>query len=189
MTKTEFKRSYFWLLLFAGGLALGTVFANYGMDMSTYIQYSILGDLSNYIKNSTTGSQAVFLHLCLTRIGLFVILGALTFLIRYRIPLYLATAYYGFAFGVVISMLTVTYAAKSIFVLIGMIFPQYLCYIPAFLWLLRFFDDLSKGNYYTAQKRKYYVIGIFVIIAVTFLGCLLESYVNPVWLKFLLKYF
>ena len=97
----------------------------------------------------------------------------------------------GFCAGVVLSVLSLRYGIKGIFLFAGGIFPQALFLIPAYLMLFRWcvmsqrtggggnhrLEILSKGG------------RLFFVLAFLAAGCLVESYLNPVILKWVFRLF
>ena len=102
--------------------------------------------------------------------------------------LYLLTIYFGFAFGVLISLLTVTYGLKSYLVLLGMMFPQFLVYIALYILIIKIADYQKTSGAEPILKNKagsYQKIILIVIIAII-IGSFLESYINPVFYRFII---
>lgn len=175
---------YGWLLVFVIGLALGTVFVNYGIDAT-----SLAGQqwaMSNVDKFMTLASDTGFLiHILLKRAGFFIFLAGITLLIRRSLILYFSTVYYGFCFGVVISVMTVLYGMKGLWQLLGLLLPHYLLYIPAYVLLIKV---TSERTWHTKRHwisdAKGLLVPALLLLAMIIAGCVLECYVNPIWLKF-----
>ena len=106
-------------------------------------------------------------------------------------------AWQGFAAGFLMAASVVSYGAKGILLMGTAFFPQYLLYIPAYvscIYLAVFFRDRIKargGGSGMAHRREYFlflaICLLFLMIYIT--GILLESYVNPFFLKKILKIF
>ncbi len=105
--------------------------------------------------------------------------------------------------GIILGLLTagavIRYGVKGLFLALGGIFPQQLLLIPAFLVLslrccevCRLLYSVEEGAGFHAEKKKRLLqkgVQIACCLAVVITGCLLETYVNPKILKFVLQIF
>ena len=103
---------------------------------------------------------------------------------------------YGFSIGFFISTAIYRYGIKGLLLGIVGAFPQYLCYVPAILLLIRWCEDLHRSIYFyhniTGQGKKSLPgrLGkLALILMVLVFGCILECFVNPVLLKGFLQFF
>ena len=106
------------------------------------------------------------------------------------------TVKYGFSIGFFISTAIYRYGVKGLLLGIVGAFPQYLCYVPAILLLIRWCEELHRSIYFyhniTGQGKKSLPgrLGkLALILMVLVLGCILECFVNPVLLKGFLQFF
>lgn len=106
------------------------------------------------------------------------------------------TVKYGFSIGFFISTAIYRYGIKGLLLGIVGAFPQYLCYVPAILLLIRWCEDLHRSIYFyhniTGQGKKSLPgrLGRLALVFLTLLlGCVLECFVNPVLLKGFLQFF
>ena len=106
------------------------------------------------------------------------------------------TVKYGFSIGFFISTAIYRYGIKGLLLGIVGAFPQYLCYVPAILLLIRWCEELHCSIYFyhniTGQGKKSLPgrLGkLALILMVLVLGCILECFVNPVLLKGFLQFF
>ena len=106
------------------------------------------------------------------------------------------TVKYGFSIGFFISTAIYRYGVKGLLLGIVGAFPQYLCYVPAILLLIRWCEDLHRSIYFyhniTGQGKKSLPgrLGRLALVFLTLLlGCVLECFVNPVLLKGFLQFF
>lgn len=106
------------------------------------------------------------------------------------------TVKYGFSIGFFISSAVYRYGIKGLLLGIVGAFPQYLCYVPAILLLIRWCEDLHRSIYFyhniTGQGKKSLPgrLGkLALILMVLIFGCVLECFVNPVLLKGFLQFF
>ena len=106
------------------------------------------------------------------------------------------TVKYGFSIGFFISTAIYRYGIKGLLLGIVGAFPQYLCYVPAILLLIRWCEELHRSIHFyhniTGQGKKSLPgrLGkLALILMVLVLGCILECFVNPVLLKGFLQFF
>ncbi len=106
------------------------------------------------------------------------------------------TVKYGFSIGFFISSAVYRYGIKGLLLGIVGAFPQYLCYVPAILLLIRWCENLHRSIYFyhniTGQGKKSLPgrLGkLALILMVLIFGCVLECFVNPVLLKGFLQFF
>ena len=106
------------------------------------------------------------------------------------------TVKYGFSIGFFISTAIYRYGIKGLLLGIVGAFPQYLCYVPAILLLIRWCEELHRSIYFyhniTGQGKKSLPgrLGkLALILMVLVFGCILECFVNPVLLKGFLQFF
>lgn len=175
---------YGWLLVFVVGLALGTVFVNYGIDTTSLAGQQWM--LSNVDKFTALSADTGFIiHILIKRAGFFIFLAGMTLLIRRSLLLYFSTVYYGFCFGVVISVMTVLYGMTGLWQLLGLLMPQYLLYIPAYVLLIKLSQERT---WHMGKRRKSDILAFLMpaalLLAMMIAGCVLECYVNPIWLTF-----
>lgn len=106
------------------------------------------------------------------------------------------TLKYGFSIGFFISTAIYRYGIKGLLLGIVGAFPQYLCYVPAILLLIRWCEELHRSIYFyhniSGQGKKSLPgrLGkLALILMVLVFGCILECFVNPVLLKGFLQFF
>jgi len=186
----EFKRGYLWLFLFVAGLVIGTLFANYAVD-TTYLQKVFIENYQVNMINKEILWFDLFVHTFISRAVVFLFLCVSIFFLKNKMILYLMTVYLGFAFGFIISLLTVSYGAKSYLVLAGMMFPQFFVYIALYILIIKIADYQNTGNsgaFPVGELRSYKKVVLLVIFALM-VGSFLESYVNPVFFRYIINSF
>ena len=106
----------------------------------------------------------------------------------------LVLGWQGFSIGFMLSSGIAKYGVKGILLVFGGLFPQYLCYLfvyGGYFCLTVFLRRRSQGEYFL-EKRYAYGMGMLasaLLLAIFVTGIFLESYVNPVILKNILKLF
>ncbi|MEH2942913.1 stage II sporulation protein M [Lachnospiraceae bacterium KK002] len=109
----------------------------------------------------------------------------------------LVLGWQGFSIGFMLSIGIAKYGVKGILLVLGGLFPQYLFYIPVyvFCFCLAVFirQRFCRGNEGGFPERKLmYGMGLLAmgaLLAVFLTGIFLESYVNPMILRQILKIF
>ena len=98
------------------------------------------------------------------------------------------------------SVAVIRYGIRGLFLMVAGIFPQGIILIPGYVALFLWAVGVNRMLYAHGMGREYYGgygkqsylkkgIQIAGIIAVVLLGCVLESYVNPKILQYVLKIF
>lgn len=98
----------------------------------------------------------------------------------------------GFCAGVVLSVLSLRYGIRGVLLFAGGIFPQALFLVPAYLMLFRWCVISRRmggggGNYRSELLNR----SGKLLLALAFLavGCVVESYLNPILLKWVFRLF
>lgn len=186
--------------LFMIGLFLGILFVNLGYE--TWISNgSLLGpEMVNRLKNSRPAGEGLLGYILRHRLstGCFLCLVSMTLMGMPVLCAYIA--YMGIAAGCLLSVAVVRYGIRGLLLMAAVLFPQALLLVPAYVLLFFWAVDVNRTFYapktqiegYERYSRRYYIkktAQIIGIMAVVIIGCLLESYVNPNVLHFVLKIF
>lgn len=107
-------------------------------------------------------------------------------------------AWLGFAFGSFFAALSLLYGLKGQFLGLAWCLPQGIAYGPAFVFLMKWCEQLHEMihaghlSVRSAEGRRAFAwksaefAGIISLLSV---GCLLEGYLNPIFLQFCLRHF
>lgn len=108
--------------------------------------------------------------------------------------------YLGISAGCILSITVVRYGIRGLFFMAGSMFPQCLLFIPGYILLFHWGLDCNRklygksdgleGRYLVGKQflfRK--AAGLLGILFVIVCGCVLESYVNPKIIYYILKIF
>ncbi len=200
MQQPSQKNFYYVIYLFMIGLFLGILIVNAGYD--TWIRNgSLLGtEMILRLKNSVPDGGELFGYIMKHRLFTVFMLGILgTTMIG--IPAVCGyVCYTGLAAGCLLSVAVIRYGIRGLLLMAAGVFPQGLLLIPAyialFVWTLNMNRLLyvkgSYGDHYIRTGRQSYLkkgIEMISIVVVVIIGCLVESYVNPKMLHFILKIF
>ncbi|NBJ93809.1 stage II sporulation protein M [Parablautia muri] len=201
MNKSERNSTYsFWFYLFLGSFLFGVLIMNMGNETllsegGIFSQTSVgrlrymeidSGRFFRYVLEHRMGEGALLLLLSSTGLGV--------------ISIYACIIWQGILTGMTITAAVIRYGIKGLLLLLGSLFPHQLLLIPAEVMLLGWcYENCSKGHFlgkYTAPYhkniRQQYLkqaVGLLWIVIVIFIGCILESYVNPILLSDLVKIF
>ncbi|MBQ2804133.1 MAG: stage II sporulation protein M [Lachnospiraceae bacterium] len=184
--------------IFLFGVIGGILVMNFGKSILLE-NTGLLDEYTLYhMKYMTVDSSALFYYVLGKRMKTFVLLVVLATTYLGLLVCAGTTFWYGFSTGAFLAALMIRYGVKGILFAFFAVFPQYILYIPAMLFLLIWCDILNRGIYFKtnlsneaetgllAPKRILKLIGILVL---ALLGCLLESFVNPDIMGWLLTFF
>ena len=103
------------------------------------------------------------------------LLAGLAFTRMRKIAAVIFLLWTGFSSGMLLTMAVVGMGVKGILLCVVGILPHFLCYIPACIVVL-WYCWMYPRNQWNRQKT------VFVALMLM-MGLILESYVNPVWMK------
>ncbi len=200
MQQPSQKNFYYVIYLFMIGLFLGILIVNAGYD--TWIRNgSLLGtEMILRLKNSVPDGGELFGYIMKHRLFTVFMLGILgTTMIG--VPAVCGyVCYTGLAAGCLLSVAVIRYGIRGLLLMAAGVFPQGLLLIPAYIALFIWTLNVNRllyvkgpyGDHYIRTGRQSYLkkgIEMISIVVVVIIGCLVESYVNPKMLHFILKIF
>ncbi|MCM1536909.1 MAG: stage II sporulation protein M [bacterium] len=150
-----------------------------GADKTHYIGYLDIhkNRLFFYVLEQRMRTVILMLLLSVTPIGRF---------IRYAY-----TAWYGLAFGMILTAAYAVYGVRGLGLVGTCLFPQILFYIPAYILLCvmskRIYEQYTCG--YGGAGWHRLLAGIGVILLLGMLGCIAEAYANSLIVMKMLKNF
>ena len=184
------------LPIFFAGVVAGVLVMNIGKSIllentGLFDEYTLYN-----MKYMTVDSNALFSYVFRERILKFLAIAVLSTTYLGLAVCVGAVAWYGMSAGAFLSALVIRYGIKGGFLALVAMFPHYLIYIPAFLALLGWCENLYRGIYNRSvnfSEDKAYLPKKLVKLAAIFLtvtvACFLEAYVNPYILLGYLKVF
>lgn len=194
------KNCYYVIYLFMIGLFLGILIVNVGHD-AWIKDGSLLGtDMIAHLKNSVPESSGLFAYIVKHRLFTVCMLGLLSTTMVGLLAVCGYICYIGLAAGCLLSVAVIRYGIRGLFLMAAGIMPQGILLIPAymalFVWAvgvnrMLYSKNPYKEAYLRYSKQIYLKKGVQIIgiVIVVIIGCLLESYVNPKMLHFILKIF
>ena len=182
--------------LFLAGMLLGIIIVNAGKEI-LLDKTGLLGEESLYhMKYMTIDTKALFWHVMGTRLKDIAILAVLATTYLGLVVICVKAVWYGTAAGIFLGASVMQYGIKGILLAVTGVLPQYILYVPVLFWFLVWCEQICRGIYFQKSaflnNRREIVIKLLqllVIVIVVIIGCILESYVNPIMLKKLLKNF
>lgn len=194
------KNGYYMAYLFLIGLFVGILFVSLGHD--TWIRNgSLLGaEMMNRLKSSRPAGEGLVGYI----LGHRLFTGCLLCLVSTTLigmPLLCAyICYAGLSAGCLLSVAVVRYGIRGLLFMAAVLFPQALLLVPAYILLFLWAADVNRTLYtprtqlegYERYSSRFYLkkgAQLIGIMTVVIMGCLLESYVNPSVLHFVLKIF
>lgn len=201
MNKAEKNRVYrSWLSLFLGSFFLGILIMNMGNEV-------FLGDAG--IFNTSTMNRLKYIEINDGKFLVYVLRqrleGCVALLLLSATALGLISAYgvvlwQGFITGMLITAAVIRYGIKGLLLILGGMFPHQCLLIPGGIMLLGWclenyywFHRYGRGTvpHFRSRRQQFFHQGILLlwILLVMIIGCVLESYVNPILISDLIKFF
>lgn len=194
------KNGYHMAYLFMIGLFMGILLVNFGHD--TWIRNGSLfgAEMMNRLKNSRPVGEGLVGYVLRHRLftGCLLCLVSTTLIGMPFLCAYIC--YMGLSAGFLLSVAVIRYGIRGLLFMAAVLFPQALLLVPAYILLFFWAAEVNRTLYaprtqlegYERYSTHFYLkkgAQIVGIMAVVIMGCLLESYVNPGVLHFVLKIF
>lgn len=201
MNRTEKNRIYtFWLYLFFGSFLLGVIVMNMGNE--TLLSEDGIFSMSsiNRLKYIEIDSGRFLRYVLKHRIGEGLALVLLSTTSFGAVSVYICILWQGLLAGMTITAAIIRFGIRGFLLLLGGMFPHQLLLIPAEIMLLGWcYERCSKerlpesymSSYTGSHKQRFLRQGIMLmwISIVILIGCILESYVNPILISDVVKIF
>ncbi len=194
------RNFYYVVYLFLIGLFLGILTVNLGYD--AWIENGDLFDTDMILCLRDSAPDGGRLLPCILRhrVGAVCMLGLLATTVIGFPAVCVYMCYCGLAAGCLLSVAVIRYGVRGLLLMAAGIMPQGLLLIPGYMALFAWAVSVNRLLYsrspyrepYMRYSRQTYIrhgLQMAGIIAVVITGCLLESYVNPKLLHFVLKIF
>lgn len=199
MGRRETERYLKWLFAFAGsfiaGILIMNITKNYFISDGGILNSTIL----SRIKYLNVDGTMLLRYIIFERVKIAFILIIFSTTFIGIAASYIFVMWQGVLAGMFFTAAIIRYGFKGILLLLAGIFPQQILLIPAWVMLLNWCCQLCCKFYFPQKdlemvsNQKHYLVrkGIILlwIIGVVIIGCILESYVNPIILNELLKIF
>lgn len=194
------KNGYYMVYLFMIGLFIGILVVNAGHD-TWIVNSDFLGaEMILRLKNSVPAGEGLFGYVLKHRLFTLCMLALLSTTMLGLPAVCVYICYMGLSAGCLLSVAVIRYGIRGLLFVAAGLLPQAFCLIPAYIGLFIWAVSLNRTLYapktyldeYGRYSRQFYLkkgIQIVAVAAVVIMGCLLESYVNPKILHFILKIF
>ena len=201
MNRAEKNRIYtFWLYLFFGSFLLGVIVMNMGSEklLSEDGIFSISS--INRLKYIEIDSGRFLRYVLKHRIGEGLALVLLSTTGFGAVSVYICILWQGLLAGMTITAAIIRFGIRGFLLLLGGMFPHQLLLIPAEIMLLGWcYERCGKerlaesymSSFAGSRKQRFLRQGIMLmwISIVILIGCILESYVNPILISDVVKIF
>lgn len=184
--------------LFAGaGFFTGVFFANTFLK-KMLIRLGMFGDyFLMQIEAVTIESSAMFFKVLEKRMLFLAIIMIAAVISQGLMVNYVVSGWLGFSLGLLLSSAAMHNGIRGMGVCLTGLLPHYLLYIPAGLMLMTQSCQISgrlygKGQRYSGGGKEVFPVSVgkmLVIFGMFFVGILLESFLNPVFLQKIYKIF
>ncbi len=194
------KNGYHMIYLFMIGFFMGILIVNLGYE--TWVRNgSLLGtEMMSRLKNSRPEGESLVEYILRHRLSAVCLLSLVSTTVVGMPILGAYICYTGLAAGCLLSVAVVRYGIRGLLFMAGVLLPQSILLIPAYICLFLWAVDVNQTLYaprmqldgYERFSSRFYMkkcAQMVGIASVVIIGCLLESYVNPSVLHFVLKIF
>ena len=173
-------------MIFFVSFFVGILWANFIGDSSKNRFFMLNEYYLQQLKYAKLDYNRLFLYILENRLPLFGVLLLLSFTVVGILIQILFILYFGVSFGFLCVMAITNFGWKGILYMGGFLFPHSIFYIAGSLLFLKIFWK-KKEDMAMTQKELVMQTGMIVLLFV--IGLLVESYVNPIFLKKMLKIF
>ena len=139
-------------------------------------------------------SGELFLYILKSRMSAFTLLWLTGFTFFGTAASLLALAWVGISLGITMTTAAMKLGFSGMLICLASGLPQLILYVPATAWLLRKISEMSenrerRSSRYSGGRGQLlsYLLVWLLGFSLFFLGSLLESYVNPLFLRAVLK--
>lgn len=184
--------------IFTVGVFAGIFCMNLGKSMLLE-NTGLLDEYSlSHMKYATVDGTALFYYVLKQRLGCILILAILATTYLGFVICCVVSLWYGVCVGAFLGAAVLRYGIKGMLLVFGGIFPQYLVYVPAMIAMLLWCRNIYRMIYLDRTlgwegTRPFFfpksIIQLVLIAAVFLVGCILESFLNPMILKGILNLF
>ena len=201
MNKTERNRIYtFWLYLFFASFLLGVIVMNMGNEALLSEDGIFSAASINRLKYIEIDNGRFLQYVLKHRLGEGIALVLLSTTGLGAVSVYIFILWQGLLTGMKITAAIIRFGIRGFLLLLGGMFPHQLLLVPAEIMLLGWcYESCGKGRFpesyvssYTGSKKQRFLrqgIMLLWISIVILIGCILESYVNPILISDVVKIF
>ncbi len=189
-----------WFYLFIISFFVGTLFMNFGSERMLGENGIFNNEAMNRLKYLEVEEGKFFRYVLSKRLKDYFVFGLLSTTYLGIASAYLCVAWHGLLTGMAITAAVIRFGLKGILLILAGFFPQQLLFIPAGIMMISWCYQNCSYLYFPARrvwpvqrvgKRQYtrHILLLCWIIGVVIIGCVLESYVNPLLITDMAKIF
>lgn len=188
-----------WIFLFMAGFMAGIFLINMNSNFFVGEDGIYSTGTINRLKYLEIENSTFFRYVTAGRFKDYLLLGLMSTTYFGIVIAYGVAAFQGMMLGMVITVAVIRFGLKGILLVLSSFFPHQLLLLPAgammLIWCCQncrvlYFDRRTIWN--GELKKKYFLrqlIMLVWILMVVMIGCILESYVNPMLLMDVVKFF
>lgn len=188
-----------WIFLFMAGFMAGIFLINMNSNFFVGEDGIYSTGTINRLKYLEIENSTFFRYVTAGRFKDYLLLGLMSTTYLGIVIAYGVAALQGMMLGMVITVAVIRFGLKGILLVLSSFFPHQLLLLPAgammLIWCCQncrvlYFDRRTVWN--GELKKKYFLrqlIMLVWILMVVMIGCILESYVNPMLLMDVVKFF
>lgn len=182
-----------WVYVFLGGFLLGVLLMNIGSELLLTEEGIFAASGINRLKYLEIDGGKFFPYVLKKRMQGMILPVLFSTTVMGSMVLYGCLIWQGFLAGMTISAAVIRFGIKGLLLILAGVFPHQLLLFPAmimlFIWCYdncqsRLFMSKGRSRQYMRQAVSLLWIGFMILI-----GCILESYVNPMLVSDILKIF
>lgn len=177
------------LMLFILFICIGSLYANLVISKNMEDYELIYNFFYNKMTNPTIIKTSLFEFLLFSRFKIIIGIWIVGFILFANYIDYLICCFFGFDFGLIFSAALMYNGFESFGLMLILICPQAIIYVPIFIYLIRKNIEFSKALYKNRKLTKSlkingqllieYFLVLIICCVFTLIGITLEAYVNP----------
>ena len=183
----------FWFCLFLGGFLLGVILMNVCCEIFLTEEGIFAASDINRLKYLEIESKNFFVYVMKKRVRNAVIPVLLSTTMLGSIAVYGCLVWQGMAMGMMITAAVIRFGIKGLLLILAGVFPHQFLLFPAMIMMLVWcYDNCGNRAVYRPGIQKHYMkqtVSLLWICFMLLIGCILESYVNPMLVSDILKIF
>lgn len=178
--------------IFLAGLVAGIITMNFGKGIMLEDAGLLNEDMLRQLSNVNLSGSALFAFLLRKRMILFAVFAIAATTYLGMAASVFGAGWYGFCAGVFLTASVLRYGMRGVFFALAATMPQYLIYAPViyglFLWCEKTYKLIYGRTFYPEKDKRTPVLtgqvfSLLILAAMMFVGCAMESFVNPPILK------
>lgn len=195
MRKIRLNGRNLFLTLFLSGFTAGVVYITIFGRAAAHETTLMSAYFFSKYQQVEFASEELFLYTLKSRMSVFTVLWFAGLTVLGTAAVCACLFGIGAALGITVTVAAIKMGAPGILLCIAAGLPHFILYVPAGCWLLKRIAAMGgnrewRGRQWTDGGRMFrlYLLVFLAGTAVFLAGAFLESYVNPVFLKMVLKY-